>query len=131
MLGGAGTLALAAPVGVLARVDHPDATLIALGAEYDAAEAEMARLGTYADSFPTGSPVRRSLNERSDLLNGRLLDIIEEAAGLRATTHDGIHAKLAILRDAAPFGMRGADEVATHQNTLVWSLVRDMAEARS
>ena len=63
--------------------------------------------------------------------NGRLLDITKEAAGRRATTHDGIRAKLAILRDAAPIGMRGAHEVATHQNTLAWSLVRDLAEVRS
>ena len=54
MLGSADTLALAASAGAIRLGDHPDQRLIALGAEYDAAEAEMARLETYGDSFPKG-----------------------------------------------------------------------------
>ena len=129
MLGGAGSLALAAPAGVCAsEARSSDAALIALAAEHAIAEAECMRLSDKADSFAWGSPVRTSLIARSDEFNERTVTILAEAGGLRTSTGEGLRAKASMLRSSLTYVDRGLDKVSDVEHQLAWSIVRDMLE---
>ena len=132
MLGGAGSLALAAPAAPCATAArNPDAALIALGREHARIEQEQTEIEAAADRVrATGGDVQ-PLNDRSDALNERMCFITENAAVLQARTPDGVRAKVVILGDSWSFALRGLDKVGDCQHELAWSIVRDLAGTAS
>ena len=132
MLGGAGSLALAAPAASCAALArNPDAALIAHGREHARIEQEQAEIEAAADRVrATGCDVQ-PLNDRSDALNERMCFITENAAVLQARTPDGVRAKVVILGDSWSFALRGLDKVGDCQHELAWSIVWDLAGMKS
>ncbi len=101
------------------RLAEADAELVALGRDYAAREAEQR-------AFEAVQPATTASCEGSDRINEQLPAMLERALASTAVTPDEISAKLAMLRSAVPYALRGLDKVTEDQTRLAWTVVRDL-----